>query len=188
MKTRFLLVGLFLAIGCKDSAGPSTAPTGSARVIVTTSGPGADTTSHYSVSVDGGTSRLIAPNGSVTIDGVSVGTHTVTLAGTPNNCAVDQDPRTVTISAGATATVPFAVSCVTLTGYLKINTVTTGADLDPDGYVIIVDYQTAQLLAVNSAVVIASLAVGSHSVTLSGVAGNCAVVGPNPRSWWTEGR
>ncbi len=176
MKTRFLLVGLFLAVGCKDSTGPST---GSVRVMVTTSGPGADTTSHYSVRVDGGTSRLIASNGSMTIDGLSVGSHTVTLTGTLSNCTVDQNPRTVTISAGVTATVPFAVGCVTLTGSLQINAITTGADL-PDGYAITVDYRTTQPLGVNDAVVIANLPVGGHSVALSGVAGNCTLAGTNP--------
>src|SRR5713101_8438506 len=125
-KTRLLLVGLCLAVGCEESPGRSTGPvpsTGSARIVVTTSGPGADTTSHYSVGVDGGTSRLIASNASIMIDGLSVGSHTVTLAGTPGNCTVDQNPQTVTISAGAMATVPFAVGCVTLTGSLRINAV-----------------------------------------------------------------
>jgi Tol biopolymer transport system component len=147
--------------------------------MVTTSGPGADTTSHYSVSADGGTGRLIASNGSMTIAGLSVGSHTVTLAGTPSNCMVDQNARTVTISAGTTATVPFAVTCVTLTGYLRINAVTTGADL-PNGYAIILDYRTAQPLGANSAVVVPNLAVGGHSVALSGVPGNCTLAGTNP--------
>lgn len=178
MTTRFLVIGLFLAVGCKDSTGPST---GSARVMVTTSGPGAATSSHYTVSVDGGPGRLVASNSSMTIDGLSVGSHSVALAGMPSNCTVDQNPRTVTINASATATVSFAVGCVTPTGYLRINAVTTGVD-DPAGYAISVDNQAAQPLAVNGAVVIASLAVGGHSVALSGVAGNCTLAGPNPAS------
>jgi WD40-like Beta Propeller Repeat len=178
--TVFLLVGWFLPVSCGDGTGPATAPTGSARVIVTTSGPGVDTTSQYSVSVDGGTGRFIASNGSMTIDGLTAGNHRVALAAIPRNCTADQNPRTVTISANATATVSFAVSCVTPTGYLGINAVTTGADLDPDGYAMSIDNQATHSLGVNAAVVIANLAVGSHSVALSGVAGNCTVAGPNP--------
>lgn len=178
MKTIFLLVGLFLMVGCKDSTGPSASPTGSVRVMVTTSGPRADTASRYSFSVDGGTGRLIAANGGTTIDGLSVGSHGMALAGMPSTCTADQNPRTVTISANATVSVTFAVFCATPTSYLRIDAVTTGVDF-PDGYAISVDFQQAtQPLGVNGAVVI-PLAVGPHVVTLSGVLGNCVSSGNN---------
>ena len=178
MKTRFFLVGLFLAVGCKDSTGPST---GSARVMVTTSAAGADTTAHYSVSVDGGTGRLIALKGSITIDGLSVGSHTVTLTGTPSNCTVDQDPRTVTISAGATATVLFAVSCVAV-GTLRVTVVTTGVDLDTSGYTVLVDGEPVGAVASNGAVTVSPVTSGTRSVSLADVSSNCMVTGGNPRS------
>src|SRR2546426_383628 len=178
MKTRFFLVGLFLAVGCKDSTGPST---GSARVMVTTSAAGADTTAHYSVSVDGGTGRLIALKGSITIDGLSVGSHTVTLTGTPSNCTVDQDPRTVTISAGATATVLFAVSCVAV-GTLRVTVVTTGVDLDTSGYTVLVDGEPVGAVASNGAVTVSPVTSGTRSVSLADVSSNCMLTGGNPRS------
>lgn len=172
-----LVAGLFLLGGCKDHIGPP--PTGTALVTVTTTGPGADTTSHYSLSVDGGKALLIPANVALNIAGMSLGTHSVTLAGMPSNCTVSQNTQTVTIREGAVAAVPFAVSCAIPTGYLKITAVTTGADIDPKGYTLSVDNQT-QPLGVNATVVIANVVVGGHYVALSGLAGNCTVAGPNP--------
>jgi hypothetical protein len=186
MKARFLIIGLFLiigiiglflAVGCKDPSGPAT---GSALVTVTTSGVGVDTTSHYAISVDGGAGTPIAWNGSLTIVALKVGDHRITLAGMPPNCSVAQNPRTVTISASAATTVPFAVSCAAPSGYVQVKTSTTGVDLDPDGYAVSVDYLAAQPLGVNATMTIPNLAVGSHSVALSGVAANCTLAGPNP--------
>ena len=177
MRARFLTIGLFLAVGCKDPSGPAT---GSALVTVTTSGVGGDTTSRYALSVDGGTGKPIASNGSMTIVALSVGDHRMTLAGIPPNCSVAQNPRTVTITASATTTVPFVVSCVAPSGYIQVTTATTGVDLDPDGYALSIDQQAAQPLGVNATVTIPNLTVGSHSVALSGVAANCTLAGADP--------
>jgi Tol biopolymer transport system component len=167
---------LNLAAGCHDAAGPST---GSALVTVTTAGPGADTTIHYVLSVDGGTGKAVAANSSLTFDGLAAGSHTLTLSGTPRNCSVGQNPRDVTIVPGGTATIPFVVTCVLATGSLQITATTAGADPGP-GYALSVDYQPTQPLGANSAIVIANLALGSHTVALSGAAANCTIAAPNP--------
>lgn len=75
---------------------------------------------------------------------------------------------------------------ITLTGGTKgdldVTTVTTGSDLDPDGYTVTVDSTTSQAMGTNATVRFTALAEGSHTVELSGVSANCAVSGENPRT------
>ena len=67
-------------------------------------------------------------------------------------------------------------------GTLEVITSTTGSDLDPDGYSLTVDNNSAQPLESNASDTVASLAVGTHSVTLAGLASNCVLDGENPRT------
>ena len=67
-------------------------------------------------------------------------------------------------------------------GTLEVIASTTGTDLDPDGYSLTLDHNAAQPLAANGADTLASLTIGSHTVTLAGVASNCVLGGENPRS------
>ncbi len=67
-------------------------------------------------------------------------------------------------------------------GTLEVITSTTGSDLDPDGYTLTVDHNATQPLGPNAADTVASLTVGTHSVTLAGVASNCVLGGENPRT------
>jgi len=66
------------------------------------------------------------------------------------------------------------------TGSIGVTTVTTGDDIDADGYTLSVDGNNAGAIGVNAVVVIPDLAPGTYSVGLSGVAANCAVQN-NPR-------
>jgi len=68
------------------------------------------------------------------------------------------------------------------TGDLDVTTTTTGSDPDPDGYTVAVDGGTGQPIGINSSVRFTGLAAGSHSVVLSGVAGNCNVSGGKTQS------
>src|SRR5436189_5382617 len=68
------------------------------------------------------------------------------------------------------------------TGDLDVTTTTTGSDPDPDGYTVAVDGGTGQPIGINSSVRFTGLAAGSHSVVLSGVAGNCRVSGGNTQT------
>lgn len=67
-------------------------------------------------------------------------------------------------------------------GDLEVRTATTGSDLDPDGYAVTVDSTTSQAIGVNATVRFNGLAEGSHTIELSGVAGNCTLSGSNPRT------
>src|SRR5207247_5982751 len=104
---------------------------------------------------DGNTSQPITINNStgVTFAGLSVADHTVQLTGVAGNCSVTApNPRTVTVTAGATAPTAFAVSCTALTGNLTVTTTTTGLSLDLDGYTATVDGTTSQTVSNNGSV------------------------------------
>jgi hypothetical protein len=99
------------------------------------------------------------------------------------NCSVAGDnPRTVTVTAGETATVIFAISCKATTGSLDITSVTSGLSPDADGYTILIDGAERDALAPNAAVTISGLTAGDHVLGLNGVAANCQIQGDNART------
>ncbi len=67
-------------------------------------------------------------------------------------------------------------------GVLRVSTLSTGVDLDPDGYAIAVDQADAVPVGANTALELSGIATGQHAVTLTGVADNCSVAGDNPRT------
>ncbi|HXG70845.1 MAG TPA: hypothetical protein VNJ04_09575, partial [Gemmatimonadaceae bacterium] len=67
-------------------------------------------------------------------------------------------------------------------GALRVAVVSTGVEIDPNGYTISVDGGTNQTIASNGAVVFGGLAVGEHTVGLGELAGNCTVSGANPQN------
>ena len=158
------------------------ATSGSLAVTTSTTGSNVDPDG-YTVTVDGSRSQAIATNGSVTFSGLSAGDHTVALSGVAGNCSVSgPNPQTVSVPAGATASMTFSVSCGGTTGGLAVTTSTTGSNLDPDGYTVTVDGSQSQAIATNGSVTFSGLSAGDHTVALSGVAGNCSVSGPNPQT------
>src|SRR5206468_6915811 len=117
---------------------------------------------------------------------LSVASHTVELTGVATNCTVTApNPRTVAVSDGATAVTAFVVTCTALpppTGDLTVTAATTGQDLDPDGYTVTVDGGQSRSLGVNTSTTYSGLTATSHTVELTGIAGNCTVSGQNPRT------
>src|SRR2546427_303198 len=67
-------------------------------------------------------------------------------------------------------------------GNLTVTTSTSGSNLDPDGYTVTVDGTTSQPIGINASVTFTSLAAGTHSVAVAGVASNCTVTTANPQS------
>jgi hypothetical protein len=69
-------------------------------------------------------------------------------------------------------------------GYVHVTVVTTGGDLDPDGFTIAVDAEPPRTSVGNSASVTESFPVasGSHGVTLGSVAANCTLTGTSTRT------
>jgi len=155
--------------------------TGQIRVTVTTTGTGQP--SSFTVRLDGGSSRSIDPNGSVTYSSLAAGNYEVALS-VASNCTVSgSDTRMVGVQEGATSSVAFSVTCSAVpTGAIGATTSTTGSPIDPDGYTLTVDGGAAQAVGVNGTRLIADLVVGDHEVELGGVAANCQVQGENPRT------
>src|SRR5712691_883537 len=99
-----------------SSAFNVTAPpptTGDLTVTTSTSGASPDPDG-YTFAVDGGSSQAIGINASVTVNGLTAGSHTVALSGLAANCSVSGGTsQTVTVTAGQTVTATFTVSCPT---------------------------------------------------------------------------
>lgn len=188
-----------VAVGCRDAVQPepdkSPLPaydqlppaTGNAtgNVVVQASTVGADLDPDgYTVTLDSVDTRPVATNGSVTFTEVWPGRHTVTLRGVAANCAASgANPRTVMVPARGTDSTTFSVSCTATTGTLEVITATTGSDLDPDGYTVIVgDNDFTSPIGTNDTIRFTGVAAANQTVALSGVAANCAVSDTNPRT------
>jgi hypothetical protein len=176
------VVPLLLFLGAAACEGPFEPPTGSLELRVTTVGVDLDADG-YAFSVDSGASQPIAVNAVDSIPGLGIGQHNVTLSGLAINCALGGSAsRTVDVRTGTPAVVTFSVSCSPLVGSVHATTTTSGADVDLDGYLLTVDGGSSHPIAANGIVDVPDLSVGTHQLTLSGVAGNCSVGQPNPRS------
>jgi hypothetical protein len=155
--------------------------TGGVSVTTSTSGDSPDPDG-YSVTVDGNGGRPIGVDGIVAVSDLSAGDHLVGLAGVAANCAVGgQNPRPVTVPAGGTAEVAFAITCSAGAGTLEVTTTSSGSPVDPSGYTVSVDGGSAVAIGASATRTIGGLAPGTHSVLLGGIAGNCAAQGQNPR-------
>lgn len=70
---------------------------------------------------------------------------------------------------------------VPTTGSVTVNTTTTGDDIDADGYTISIDGAGATAVVANGSATVTSVAAGTRSVMLDGVADNCTAA-TNPVS------
>lgn len=174
---RLALVLLALSCGGEGVEPPTT---GSLEVTAATSGPEQDADG-YALMIDGA-ETAIGASASVRREGVEAGSHSVELRGVATNCTVaGENPRSVEVVAGSTATVAFAITCTVTTGSLQISSSTTGPSTDPDGYTITLDGSDRGTLAPIAELRLEELAPGDHAVGLGGVAANCQVQGDNPR-------
>jgi Tol biopolymer transport system component len=157
--------------------------TGSVQVTAATSGADPDPDG-YGVTVDGSDRGMLGVSGTLTVEELAPGDHLVGLSGVAGNCQVQgENPRTSSVTAGATATAAFAIACTALpanSGTLQITTVTSGSNPDPDGYTVAIDGGTPQSISLSATLTISGIAMGPHVVTLGGIAPNCGVEGANP--------
>ncbi|HEX5576371.1 MAG TPA: hypothetical protein VFX42_10895, partial [Gemmatimonadales bacterium] len=178
---RLLLQGALLTgLGC--GGGDIQEPgTGGITITTVTNGVEADADG-YSIRIDQGPETPITINATMQRAELELGSHMVQLGGVAPNCTVAGDnPRAVIVSSGETPAVSFEITCSATTGSLQITSATGGSSPDPDGYIVTLDGSDRGALAVSGAVTLDGLTAGSHSVGLSGVAGNCSVEGENPR-------
>jgi TolB protein len=156
--------------------------TGDLMVTASTTGSNLDANG-YMVSVDGGAAQALPTNGSFTFTDLDVGQRQVLLTDIAANCSVTgSNPATVTVPGGDTGTHTFDVTCTSLEGSVEVTAATTGSSPDPDGYTVTVEGETPVAIGVNETKTVSTVAAGSRTVTLSGVAPNCTVGGSNPRS------
>lgn len=162
--------------GGDDVAAPTTGSISVTAATTGNTGPVPD----YSLTVDGNAGPALPANGSATIPTLSQGDHILELHGLPSGCtAAGENPRSVSVRAGETATTSFEISCSPddqHPGALEVATTTTGDGLDPDGYQVSLDGGAPVTgVAINGVFSLSGISAGLHHITLSGVAGNCTV-------------
>jgi hypothetical protein len=163
------------------SAAPPT--TGSIRVRTDTDGPDQDSDG-YELWLDGSNQGVIATDdGNRTFEGLSPGEHNVELRGVAENCSVEENnPRTLTVTAGQETSTTFRVNCSATTGSIRVETVTSGDNPDGDGYVLMLDGENQGPIDPNTQRTFSGLSEGDHDLELTGIEGNCEVTnGSNPR-------
>jgi hypothetical protein len=136
----------------------------------------------YSLIIDDTPGQPIGLAATLTIERLTDGAHSIGLTGLAPNCAAADNPRTVTIRAGATASVSFVVTCSATSGTIEVATTTSGSGSDPDGFALILDGSEHGPIGVTATAMVNGLVPGTHTVGLAGLAANCQVVGENPRS------
>jgi hypothetical protein len=177
----FPLVVAAAALACQGDVLPIEPTQGTLEITTATEGSAPDPDG-YTVRVDAAPVQTIGAVGLVRTD-ASGGEHTVKLDGVAGNCVVEgENPRNVTVPAGDTLVVAFAVVCSSTAGPMVVTFSTTGSFPDMDGYTVTIDgVQWRPLPAVGSDT-LSGIAVGLHQVGLSGVAANCRIQGTNPRT------
>jgi hypothetical protein len=175
------LAVLAFAAGCGETF-ISVSSDGRIEVSVSTNGSDPDSDG-FSVTVDGGTARFVAPGGSVVLDSLSEGSHSVLLSGLAENCRVEgTNPRAVVVGQDGQAHVSFDVRCArATTGGFTIQVTTSGAEADTDGYALAVAGADIRAVGPNASETFVGLAPGVHLVTLKDLDEPCAVAGGNPQ-------
>lgn len=136
----------------------------------------------YQVSIDDAAPQAIGVADSLVVDPLPAGPHTVKLSGLADNCAVPGGPSaTANVEAGKTAEVGFAVDCGATHGRIVVFTMTTGDDLDPNGFQVRLDDSGQGPIGLNDSLSIQGVPPGDRVLTLGDVSANCDVNGNNPR-------
>lgn len=174
--------GILLSLGCGDDESTAPRETGNIQVSLAMAGTDLDADG-CQVTVDGASARTLLSGESTTYSGLEAGSHAVALTGVAGNCEVQGGAsRTVQVAAEATADVTFAVVCSALpTGSVAVTTVTTGAEIPPDGFVAVVGEAFASI-GVNATLTFDDIPAGEQSVGLTDLPLHCSVSGDNPRA------
>lgn len=172
---------LALTLSCAACAGEALEPvTGALEVTVHGGGDGGDPDGFVAL-VDGLAQRSLAAGQVALFAGLSAGSHQVSLGGVGANCALTgAATQEVNVVPGDTAGVAFDVTCAAVTGTLRVAVTTSGTDLDPNGYDVLVDGAPGSAVEPDGAILF-PVPAGDHTVTLGALNRNCAVDVPEPR-------
>jgi hypothetical protein len=83
------------------------------------------------------------------------------------------------VLAGVLLAIVAYIACTRAPGTVRVATSTTGEEIDSDGYTVVLDEDSAELIGVTDTLTISNLAAGYHTVLLEDVQENCTVAG-NP--------
>jgi hypothetical protein len=163
-------------INCGGDEPANVPTTGTLQVTIATTGAETDPDG-YTLQVDEGPAQAIATSGSLQTPDIPPGSHTLKLNGVAANCSVaGENPRTVSVPAGQTATVSFSVTCSATTGAIRVSVETSGSPADPDGYVAKLDERDPGVpIAADQPASFTGVPAGNHTIALNGVASNCSV-------------
>lgn len=136
----------------------------------------------FTITVDGSPPQAIQPSQYHVVSRLEPGTHTVAIGGLASNCDVTGDASIVVgVAPGPLLPVHFTVICQPVTGTIEVVVVTSGEDVDPDGYQARVDGGAAHAVASNGRTLVPGLASGDRSVRLESISGNCVIQGDHER-------
>jgi Tol biopolymer transport system component len=149
--------------------------------VVSTTGVSPDADG-YLLSLDQGTAQRVGASETRDFTSLTAGTHQLAVSDIAPNCTLAGDnPRSVTVAAGQVTQVTLQVTCAAPQGSLRVSVTTAGFDTDQDGYAVLLDGSSAATVASEGSATLAPVASGSHTISLGGVAPNCAVVVPRQR-------
>ncbi len=177
---KVVLVAAALSVA---SCGEPTSTGVTALAISTaTTGPSADSDG-YVVRVDGGVMGRVAAVDSLMVLVSQDAPHEVRLSDVARNCALSGDSvRTVSATPDDTTRVSFEVTCQATSATMRVSISTTGADIDPNGYRILIDNVLEPSRASPNGVYAARVVSGHHSVVLSDLTSNCGPIDGMPES------
>ena len=182
LRTVAVTAGVSTTVDFAVTCAAPPANAGTIRITTATTGPDPDPNG-YAFAVDGGATQPIGVNEATSLTNVTLGAHNVQLSGVATNCSIGgTNTQTVTVLAGATADVTFAITCSATTGEIRVSVSTSGSPVDADGYTVKLDGAEPGQSVSSGSVNFPGVPAGIHSVALTGVASNCSVTDGTPRS------
>jgi hypothetical protein len=131
----------------------------------------------FAVTLDARARVTLSGAGTATFAEVDPGPHRISLTGVDSRCAVSPGlERDLQTAAEETARVDFVLACAAVSGVIRIVTTTSGSDVDPDGYQVLLDDEP-RLRVSSAGVHQLTASEGSHRITLTDLSGNCALTG-----------
>lgn len=185
-KRRLYVLAMPALIACAIACGePPGGPAFFTGLRITVETKGLDYPAAFVIQLKGGlnTKRSAQSSGITILDNLPPGTYAVSLdlRGFAN-CAVTDETRTVTVDRGSLTPVPFAVTCLTVSGVVLVSLSTSGVDRDPSGYLLRMS-NGAEIQTVSDGIApVNGVPGGTHTVELTNVASNCEVDGASSQS------
>ena len=166
--------------GC--SSDDESTSVGALSVSVTTSGDLPDPDG-YAITINDRPSQAIGVNGTLSVQGLTAGSYTVTLSGMSDQCfSSGADPVVVTVEGGATSTARFTVSCPAGGSRVAVEVIVSGADPDTNGYMLKIGESAPLHLFPQGTTTVPSGTIGTLPLVLGDIAANCTPDPTNPTS------